>query len=138
MPVKRKSPSGSPDAIVAVGQLPDWTQYDALREFHLQELVTRRQTLMTEKKALESGLSELNEEIAAALTIAEAKAVRVGEWRVTRVEGRGASSIVKERLLELGVDADVIVAATKPGKEYVTVQVKPMSSRATAPDEEAA
>ncbi len=121
---KPKKVNGTAKAIESLGELPDYKSSPRLAKSDLKRLVEDRKKYQEERDAAEALYRDAGEHIAGLLEAAGLKSVRCGDWRVTRVESRGASRLDKTRLIELGVSADLIVRATVEGNPYVTVQIK--------------
>lgn len=102
-------------------QLYDDFQY--LLDNGFDEKVDLRFALSEKKKAIDSQLSELNLEIATMLTVAGADKVACDGLTVSMIEGRITKKIDGIKLVELGVSADTVQAATveSKGNPYVRV-----------------
>lgn len=86
--------------------------------------VRQRQSLIAEREALQLEIRALSDEIGSALVLAGEKRVTVDEYAVSLVESQGSVILDKSRLLELGVQPEVIVAATRRGASTVSLQVR--------------
>lgn len=95
-----------------------------LDQWRLDELVRQRQEAIEHRKALEEIVKNLSSEIGAMLDLAGIKTTQSGDWIVTLADRTSPSRLVPEKLLDLGVPADVIAEATEPGKPYTCVDVR--------------
>lgn len=102
-----------------------------LRHEHVQQLqqkllstVTLRQDLIAERDALIDQIGRLSDEIGQQLALADEKSVRVGQYQVTLMENQGRLTLDKHRLVELGVSADTIIAASVRGAGSTSLQVR--------------
>jgi N6-adenosine-specific RNA methylase IME4 len=78
----------------------------------LLPLVTRRQELALQAKALQAAVDELTSEITGALVREGLNELEVGEYRVKYIMAE-RRTLDKGRLVELGVGTDVIAKAEK-------------------------
>jgi hypothetical protein len=95
-----------------------------LDEQALHELVRQRQEAVEHRKALEEVIDNLNGEIGAMMDLAGVKSTQSGEWMVTLSDRTTPSRLIPEKLLDQGVPADVIAAATEPGRPYTSVMIR--------------
>lgn len=121
--------NGSVKALNELKQLVDWDRFSDLKDFNFRDLVIERHNLSVQKEQIDKRSKELNEQIAVALEVAGQSSVKCDEFRVTRVETHGPSRVIPEKLLELGVEADIIVQATVRGAAYTTVQIREIKSK---------
>ena len=89
--------------------------------------VWRRQEIKAQKDELEQELKALNEEIGSLMMATGNKSVICDDYRVTITEGMNRS-ISKEKLLELGVSATLILKASKE-TPYNTVTITPIKDK---------
>lgn len=115
--------NGTAKAIAELGELPDFKTSAVLVSSDLARLVKEHEKYKAERDAAEAIVKDAKERIAELLEKAKVDSVRVGKLRVTRVESKGASRLDRNRLLELGVSADLIIKATVEGNPYVTVKI---------------
>lgn len=88
--------------------------------------IARRQKLKAQEKAIAAELEGdegLNKQILNMMAVAGHECVATPDWKVIMYSSTGPSSIDKKTLLEKGVSAAIIKAATKPGKSYEAIQV---------------
>lgn len=85
------------------------------------ELVKERQKLKAKIGPLEDRVKEINHDLEMHLVAAGDKTTLSGKWRVTLVFAT-TKSIKAEKLLEKGVEAEVIAASTV-STEYTKIQV---------------
>jgi len=102
----------------ALGVVPKWDSLKELKQLRFGQMVEKRTQLMDEIKFREAKKGELDEEISAALAVAGVEKVEWEDRNVQIVHKAGARKIVAEKLLERGVDADVIAESTEEGKGY--------------------
>lgn len=93
------------------------------------DLVRRRESIDAEIKEYEEAKKEISDKLKEMLVSAGEESVAVNVdgvgFTVSLQIKKGASQVVPERLLELGVDAKVIAEATVKGKDsesFVTVR----------------
>ena len=70
-----------------------------------------RSTVYAEKKAAETELKDINEQISGLMAMLDSKAVLCEGWKVTLAEGM-KKTLKKDLLLTLGVSIETIVEAT--------------------------
>ncbi len=95
--------------------------------------VERKEVLDRVKRYVEKELEALKQDgVIEAMLMAEGvEAVTYHGWVVKRSNGRTADSISATKLVELGVDPDLILKATVPGKPYTYPQiVRPKDDKA--------
>lgn len=107
-----QAPEGTYREHPALSTLP--ALVEEYRQLQLQ--LAALDTLDTRRKAL-------GQDIEALLLAADQKTVTVGDLQITRVEVAGRKTLSADRLLALGVPADVIVQATSHGKPSSHVRV---------------
>ena len=106
------------------GVIPCFDQFPELREAKFGKLVDERQTIHHEIEFRKTKLEKLNAEIEAAMIVAHVGKVEAEGYHVIRCEGQGREQISAEKLLQLGVDPDIIRAATVRGNPYTFIQVR--------------
>lgn len=90
--------------------LPDMAK--EYRRIHIQSVI------------IEKRKKELGSEITALLEAVGHNSIQHDDWVCIRARGRSASSISPEKLLEKGIESDIITACTVEGKVYFYAQVK--------------
>lgn len=103
---------------------PKWDELPVLVEMSFDEKVARRRELRELVDVREAELKALNSDIEAALVVAEQKGVKIGEYVVTRCNGRSAAKFSNAKAVELGLDADLVAQCWIPGGEYTYIQIK--------------
>lgn len=130
--VQRPGPVAAPEPIPAEINRPEGTYLDFPVLAQLPELLADYRSIQLQLAAtavLEKRRKELGQSIEALMLAAGAKSVTAGAIRCTHVETSGRKTLSADKLLQLGVSADVIVEATVVGKPSSSIRV-------TAIDEE--
>jgi len=104
-----------------MGAEPILTYQEAGLDEEWLKKLEERQEWVAEKEAAESAVKHLNGVLGEAIAQTGNKTVTTEKWRVTVTEGASVT-IDKKKLLELGVGAEIIEAATKR-KTYQTLTV---------------
>jgi hypothetical protein len=116
---------------------PEWDSVSELKKWKHQmtikgekktltfdQLVTKYKDLSAEIDFRKKIADEIKEAIEAAVLVSGEERVTCEGYAVTLVTRSGSRKIVPERLLELGVPASTIAAATEVGKESQYVSIK--------------
>jgi hypothetical protein len=107
----------------------EWSEFEPLVEMDFDQLCEEQRQLTEIAHSTKERLSQVNSDICAALTVAETKRAKWGNYIVTSKEGCSASRIKAELLVEQGVPVDMIEAATVPGTPYTTPQFTEIKQR---------
>lgn len=102
----------------------DWFEFPNLAELEFDKKVQEYRKYHDMEGMAKQRKDELKVEIEAALLVAGEKKLNVGDLVAIQCNGRTASAIDARELMMAGVDADIIAACTKKGKEYTYVQVQ--------------
>lgn len=102
----------------SLGIVPSWDTYPKLKTLGFYSLVDKRVNLHSEIEFRKLKMKELDIEIQAAMLAVGTEKVTWEDRPVQIVTKSAADRISAEKLLKQGVEADVIGAATEPGKEY--------------------
>lgn len=105
---------------------PEWNMIPGLDETDINHKIKGYYNMAKLAKEYETNRKAMGEEIQAMLMAAGEKTVGVAGLRCTLSKGRSASQLSAQILLESGVDADVIAAATIPGTPYTYITVGPI------------
>lgn len=105
-------------------EVPDWTTSDYLIENDFAVHAARRIELKATRAAVDEEIDDLNAQLAALLKTARMSSVRFGAHRLQLGQGWRGGKLSKARLLELGVSAAQIAAATsekEPGDPFISI-----------------
>jgi hypothetical protein len=103
----------------------EWVDRPELVQLEFDAMVERRVELKRVVDEAEKELAELNPQIEAALVLVDATKVGIGNHVVHRIKGQTAGKVNTRKLVERGVDPDLVADCTDPGREYWYIQVKP-------------
>jgi hypothetical protein len=107
---------------------PLYTVHELLVENEFAKKVALRNTLTAAQDKIEKELRDLNWDITSlmlALGMESGDKVQVPDCGdVVLIQGSTASKLSESKLVEKGVDPDVIMACKEPGTQYWYVQVK--------------
>lgn len=110
--------------------LPKWDAFkETLEEFGFEDLCAERLELKQMKDTAEARMKEIDAILAPAMVAAGVKSVEWNGMAVIQADGRSASRIVPEKLLENGVTASQIEASTVPGHTYTYIQIKSIKGK---------
>jgi hypothetical protein len=117
--------------------VPEWDSIPELRKWKeevvikgekkrltFDEMVVKYKDLDAEIKFRENIKKEIKLTIEAGLLLADVQKCMCEGYRVQVIEKEGAKKIDANKLLDLGVDADVIAAATVQGKSSSYVDIR--------------
>lgn len=99
----------------------DSTNIESVREVlpeDFEDLVTEFRDLQDLIAAYKDRCAEISPQIEAACVLAGKKNILMDKFKLTRIESKSADKILAERLVEKGVDWDIVEYATQPGKPY--------------------
>ena len=119
--------------------IPEWSTIPELKKWReditlkgkdkkmsFDEMVVAYKDLSAEIEFREKSKKELKTNIEAALLVADVQKVACEGYRVQIIEKEGAKKIDANKLLDLGVSADVIAKATVQGKASSYADIRPM------------
>lgn len=117
----------------AATDLPSYTEFELMapkgkgrsqRPSDFERLVDEKIDLDRQKKIIEDRLKQIGPELEATLMAEGVERVAYRDGITVKIgKGRAPSKIVAAKLLEQGVAADIIAAATVDGAEYTFAQV---------------
>lgn len=102
----------------ADGAIPGFAEFDMLSEPKYVGLVNHKAKLDQIKRYVEKQLKLVNPEVEIGLMAEGVKAANFGGFVLKHGSGRSPDKISATKLVELGVDVDVIARATVEGKSY--------------------
>ncbi len=92
-------------------ELTDYSRHEILTDNGFGDLIARRSLVYDEKKAAETELKDINEDISGLMAMLDDKAVLCEGWKITLTE-QVKRTLKKDILLTLGVEVETLAAAT--------------------------
>jgi hypothetical protein len=90
----------------------------------LRPLAEQRQALIAQRDQLIEAIAGLSDDISTRMVLEDQKSIRTGPYLLTIIENSGRNTLDKRRLIELGVDPDVILEATTRSAPSTSLQVR--------------
>lgn len=117
--------------------IPEYTDFPILEELGFKELVERRRGWDVQEKEAKAGKEATGTEIQMYLTVAGIKHAKVGTLVALIGSGKTARTLSPQKLIEMGVDPDVIKQCWVGGRSYTYGQVRaPGELEEGAPNED--
>jgi hypothetical protein len=121
---KLRARAGVGIATGAQGPQEDLPQFKyALSGMLDESILEERADLTQERDFIEERIKQIDTDIKDAYEAAGVKKTLWGTLPITLCNGRSASRISKTKLVEAGVDADVIAACTESGTPYTYIRI---------------
>lgn len=94
-----------------MNELTDYSRHEILTDNDFGDLIARRSLVYTEKKAAETELKDINEQISGLMAMLDNKAVLCEGWKITLATGL-KKTLNRDLLISAGVSVEQIVEAT--------------------------